>query len=171
MLELVSHPPTTAKQLLSVVQQHTATLNAAVQHLPAAPHWAVSPAVKKGATQLMQLLQARSFECGDQDSNPGLKNGSLQEASGIEAAGEGTEATAAGTAGSDSSSGRSAGLSLMVNGQLVQRGAVPQKEGRKKSKRDGDFRERLIKKFSAKTQVRPSGCLRSRRLQRMLVTG
>jgi hypothetical protein len=155
MLELVSHPPTTAKQLLALVQQHTATLNAAVQHLPAAPHWSVSPAVKKGASQLVQLLQTRSFDCWGKE-NPGLKDGSLQEGSGIEAAGEGAEAAAAGTAGSNSSSSRSTGLPLMVNGQLVQRAgaAVPQKEGRKKSKRDGDFRERLIKKFSAKTQVR-----------------
>lgn len=68
--------------------------------------------------------------------------------------GTGEAAAAAGGAGS-------AGIPLMVNGVLVGKsgnaqadGAAGQKKKRKdRNKKDGEFRERLIKKFSAKTQV------------------
>lgn len=58
----------------------------------------------------------------------------------------------------EETNGGSAGLLLMVNGQMVSGGGVGSEvlgDGRKKKrdKSDGEFRQRLIKKFSAKTQV------------------
>lgn len=154
----MGQPPSTAKQLLSVVERHTASLNTAVQHLPAAPHWAVSAAVRKGAKQLLALLAGATAAAGSADSSTGAAEGAPAEgASGSNAA------AAAGTGTADGSSSVAAGTpALMVNGQLL---VLPQLQGeqqqqqgpggtrQKRDKSNGEFRARLIKKFSAKTQV------------------
>jgi hypothetical protein len=161
-LDLVSQPPSTAKQLLAVITSHCDTLNAAVQHLPAAPRWAVSQPVRKAAKQLAQVLQ-----------NPaaGGAAGVVFGASGQQlaaAAGSGSDGKAAGegtAAGGSSNSGAFVGGGIlpplmMVNGQMVAANSSAaatgsnSSGGKGRSRRDdGQFRERMIKKFSAKTQV------------------
>lgn len=160
LLELVRQPPTTAKQLLAVVEQHTRNLNDAVQHLPAAPRWAVSAAVKKSAKQLVLLLQGTSAATTDSST----EQQGLGAPTGAAAAAAAAGAGAAGEAAASGQPQAAGGLPLMVGGQLVGRfdlqgGVQQQPEGggvqkrKKKDKANGELRERMIKKFSAKTQV------------------
>jgi hypothetical protein len=169
-MELVAQPPTTATQLLAVVAKHAAAMNAAVQHLPSAPVWQVSAAVKASAKLLVQLLQGGAA----------AGSSSSSRASGPQASGLGhQDAPAAATGlnvdGGDSSSNAAAaaaaaagGLPIMVGGVLAPAPAdtaaaaaaagegAEQKQKQKKkrlSKTDEAFRQRMIRKFSAKSQV------------------
>jgi hypothetical protein len=177
MLALADSPPSTAKQLLTTVQQHVATLNAAVQHLPYAPHWAVSAAVRRSAKQLQQLLQEATAS-GYQDSSscqasqPGPQDLSGQ-AAGLTASSALAGAVAANAQGENhheqalQSAAAAAGVgpAVMIGGRLVAAGVLLQARGpgvgqmpRRRRRHDGEHREKLIKKFSAKTQVRgPAG--------------
>lgn len=138
------------------MQKHTDSLNAAVQHLPAAPTWGISSAVRKAGKQLVLLLQGAGAAAGDA-AVPEGHLGSSDGVAAVAAADATGEAAAAGGAAS-------AGIPLMVNGVLVGKaggsgvaqanGAAGQKKRKDRNKKDREFRERLIKKFSAKTQVR-----------------
>lgn len=157
MLELVNQPPTTANQLLAVAEQHASNLNAAVQHVPAAPKWVVSSAVKKGVKQLVQLLQQPTAAAAAQGgTGPDALDSDSNAVSTSDAA-----AATAGNVHAAVGAAVQAGLPLLVNGQLVvstggQQGEQQGGASRKKHKSDEEFRARLIKKFSAKTQV---GCV------------
>lgn len=164
MLELVSQPPTTAKQLLAVITSHCDTLDAAVQHLPAAPRWAVSQPVRKAAKQLVQLLQNPASGAA-----AGVVFGGSGQQLAAAAGGSGSDSEVAGDATAAGSSSGAVGGNvgtlpplMMVNGQLVAANSSAaatgsnssSSGGKGRSRRDdGQFRERMIKKFSAKTQV------------------
>eukprot|EP00879_Flechtneria_rotunda_P011906 GHRR01012435.1.p1 GENE.GHRR01012435.1~~GHRR01012435.1.p1 ORF type:complete len:931 (+),score=387.60 GHRR01012435.1:2246-5038(+) len=188
MLELAQQPPSTAKQLLAVVQHHVKALNTAVQHLLYAPKWGVSSAVKKAAKQLVQQLQAATEgQCRANCSSLYLN----ASAGGLPAhvapfAGSNRQAGATGSMAHavDAANGGSifAGHAGDINyyaGLLAGQGGISQgdsseclgmqgpaaaqqlgsghdllKGGRRQRKgTDEQFRERMIKKFSAKTQV------------------
>jgi hypothetical protein len=187
MLALADSPPTSAKQLLTLVQHYVATLNAAVQHLPYAPRWSVSAAVRRSAKQLVQLLRdatasgyqdSPSSSCQPTSQQPGSEAGGLTDASGpagLSSAAAGQVNGQAGHAGAAAGSGHqpaaaaaaAVGPSVMVGGRLVtagvlQQGGVngagqlmgPGQMPRRRRRHDGEHRAKLIKKFSAKTQVR-----------------
>lgn len=180
MLALADSPPATAQQLLTIVQQHVATLSAAVQHLPYAPRWAVSAAVRRGAKQLQQLLQEATAS-GYQDSSCQASQLGPRDASGCQAAGltapagllgllagniEPASQAAAATGQHQSAAAAAAvGPAVMVGGRLVaagvlQGGGLPGAVGqlpRRRRRQEGEHRAKLIKKFSAKTQVGGQG--------------
>jgi hypothetical protein len=174
LLELLSCPPTTTRALLRVIRRHTAALNAAVAHLPAAPAWRVSAAAQRGAPQLLAMLQgagARGARGGDAAAAAAAGGGGAAAAAA--AAAYGSVDAAAAAAGVRAA----AGLPIAVGGVLVappdaaaQGGSSgggghdsssrstnsPSSRKKKKSsvsRSDAEFRERMIKKFSAKTQV------------------
>jgi hypothetical protein len=111
----------------------------------------VSTAVNKGAEQLLQLLQGTTAAAAAADDDDDVDSTRTEQQAGS------TAAAAAAAGGSVAG----VGLPLMVNGQMVARGGgLGQKanlqlmRGKKKhDKANGEFRARLIKKFSAKTQV------------------
>jgi hypothetical protein len=181
MLALADSSPATAQQLLTLVQRHVANLNAAVQHLPYAPRWSVSTAVRRSARQLVQLLQdatasgyqdSASSSCQASSQQPGSQDCTSSQAGGLTDAvgqvnGHASHASAAAAGLGRQSAAAVVGPSVMVGGRLVTAGVLQQGGGngagqmlgagqmpRRRRRQDGEHRAKLIKKFSAKTQVR-----------------
>jgi hypothetical protein len=173
MFQLALHPPTSARQLLRAVRQAADALNQAVKHLqPYAASWQISSAVRRSAKHLVKTLSVDAFSSAGASIDSTL----LQEAAAAAAAAPSESASSTGKAGQVGPTATAAGLLPLQQQQQQQQqqdsvggwlhprdelmsaaaAAAAGGSGKKKLRTDKEsreFREKMIKKFSAKSQV------------------